>query len=140
MTGSTLAVDGAGSFPLMGEALQLSATFPAVDKSDLEAFRGLVATAVAAEEPGTLDYDWFSDPDESAFYVRERYASSEALLAHAQASAETVGRLAELAGGLEVEIFGDLSPRRSRRWPRSGRRSTRPSPASRRRRGSEMSR
>lgn len=96
----------------MSEALQLTAEFPAVDKADLEAFKALVATAVAgaAEEPGTLGYDWFSDQDESAFFVRERYASSDALLAHAQASAETVGRLAELAGGLKVEIFGDPTP------------------------------
>ncbi len=96
----------------MGGELQLTAEFPAVDKSDLEAFRRLVATAVAgaAEEPGTLGYDWFSDQEESAFFARERYASSDALLAHAQASAETVGRLAELAGGLKVQIFGDPTP------------------------------
>ena len=96
---------------MVGE-LQLTAEFPAVDKSNLEAFRDLVATAIAgaAEEPGTLNYDWFSNQDESTFFARERYASSEALLAHAQASAETVGRLAELAGGLKVEIFGDPSP------------------------------
>ena len=96
----------------MSEVLQLTAEFPAVDKSDLEAFKRLVATAVAgaAEEPGTLGYDWFSNQDESAFLVRERYASSEALLAHAQASAETVGRLAGLGGGLKVEIFGEPSP------------------------------
>jgi quinol monooxygenase YgiN len=96
----------------MSEVLQLTAEFPAVHKSDLEAFKRLVATAVAgaAEEPGTLGYDWFSNQDESAFFVRERYASSEALLAHAQASAETVGRLAGLGGGLKVEIFGEPSP------------------------------
>jgi quinol monooxygenase YgiN len=95
----------------MAGELQLTAEFPAVDKSDLEAFKDLVAAAIAGakEESGTLNYDWFSNQDESAFFARERYASSEALLAHAQASAETVGRLAELAGGLKVEIFGDPS-------------------------------
>jgi quinol monooxygenase YgiN len=95
----------------MSEVLQLTARFPVVAKSDLEAFKQLVATAVAgaAEEPGTIGYDWYSNQDESTFYVRERYAGSDALLAHAQASAETVGRLAELAGGLKVEIFGNPS-------------------------------
>ena len=73
--------------------------------------RADVAAVFAAclEEPGTIGYDWYSDQDESTFYVRERYANSDALLAHAQASADTVGRLAELAGGLKVEIFGNPS-------------------------------
>lgn len=41
--------------------------------------------AVAKEkDPNTLQYDWFFNPDQTECVVREKYADSDAVLAHIQ--------------------------------------------------------
>jgi quinol monooxygenase YgiN len=92
----------------MSDAIQVTATFPAIDEGDLEPFKQAVREAVAAarEEQGTLQYDWFFTEDESACRVRERFESSEAFLDHGKNVGATLERLVELGGGLRLEFFG----------------------------------
>lgn len=95
----------------MGEIL-VSATFPNLSKDNLEEFkrRAEEAVAVARDEPGTLQFDCFLSADQTKCVVRERYASSEAMLAHLSNIGPLLGPLAKLGGGLDSEVFGDLSP------------------------------
>jgi quinol monooxygenase YgiN len=92
----------------MGDAIQITATFPAIEKSNLDAFKRGVATAIegSRQEPGTVQYDWFSTEDESAFLVREKFECSEAFLSHVEDATDTLAQLVELGGGLKLEIFG----------------------------------
>lgn len=50
----------------------------------LEEFRGLMHEMVesARAEPGTLSYEWFLSEDGSMCHIYERYADSDAVLAH----------------------------------------------------------
>ena len=49
---------------------------------NLKAVMNDMSDATKANEPGTIDYQWFVSPDETTCHVFERYASSNALLAH----------------------------------------------------------
>jgi hypothetical protein len=42
--------------------------------------------------------------------VRETYANSDAILAHIANMGDLIGKLADLGGGVEIEVFGDPSP------------------------------
>ncbi|PHN01355.1 putative quinol monooxygenase [Flavilitoribacter nigricans] len=53
------------------------------------------------KDPGTLQYDWYFNPDETVCTVIERYQSSEALLAH-------IGNLGELFG--QILAITDFYP------------------------------
>ena len=94
------------------EELQVTAVFPNIAPDGLAEFKELAAQAVeqAGTEPGTLQYDWFLSDDGRRCVVRERYASSEAVLAHLGNAGAMLGRLVELAGGVELEVFGEPSP------------------------------
>src|SRR5271169_4064640 len=51
----------------------------------MDNFRQLVprlVAAVAAEEPGTLGYEWSFHPDQKTYNVMEVYQNSDALVAH----------------------------------------------------------
>ena len=39
---------------------------------------------VESEEPGALNYEWTISPDSTTCYILERYASTEAAMAHMQ--------------------------------------------------------
>lgn len=56
----------------------------AVKPGQLENFRALKDEMVASTqtEPDTLSYDWWVSEDGSAVHIYERYADSDALLAH----------------------------------------------------------
>ena len=64
---------------------------------------------VAAEEPGTLTYDWHYSEEHGSLVVLEIYADSAAHLAHMQADGhgEFMGRLMALIGPLEFYVLGD---------------------------------
>jgi quinol monooxygenase YgiN len=54
-------------------------------------FRSLLEEMMAAaqaNEPGTLVYEWHSNADSTLCHIHERYADSEAVLAHLQAFQE----------------------------------------------------
>lgn len=94
------------------DAIQLRATFPNIASDNLAEFTSLAHEAVTAVrgESGALQYDWFFNEDQTKCVVLEKYESSEAVLAHLANSGALIGKLAVLAGGLELDVFGNLSP------------------------------
>ena len=93
------------------DQLQVSATFPRISPDDADQFNQLAAEALVAVrgEPETLQHDWFFSDDGAQCVVRETYASSDAFLAHLTSAATLLGRLVELGGGLELEMYGEPS-------------------------------
>ena len=94
------------------QQLQVSATFPRISQDAADRFNELAAEAMVTirGEPGTLHHDWFFSDDGARCVVRETYASSDAFLAHLAAAGPLLGRLVELGGGLELDLFGNPSP------------------------------
>jgi quinol monooxygenase YgiN len=94
------------------EQIQLTATLPNIAPGNLSEFKELAARALVLTkgEEATLQYDWFFSDDETKCVVRERYANSDAILAHMGNMGELIGKIAALGGGLEIEAFGDPSP------------------------------
>ena len=90
------------------EQIQVSATFPSISPDDAEQFNRLAAEVLATirAEPDTLQHDWFFSDDGAQCVVRETYASSDAFLSHLAGAGPRLGRLVELGGGLELEVFG----------------------------------
>ena len=82
------------------DKIQVTATFPNIAPADRATFKELVNKAIdiAKTEPATLQYDWFSNADETRYVVREAYANSDAVLAHMGNLGELLGQLAELGG------------------------------------------
>jgi Antibiotic biosynthesis monooxygenase len=93
------------------EQLQVNAAFPSITKEDLAEFKRVASEllGITANEPGTLQYDWFFNADETQCVVRETYASSDAVLAHMGNVGELLGMIIQLGGGLELEVFGNPS-------------------------------
>jgi quinol monooxygenase YgiN len=93
------------------EQVQVSATFPNTT-ARLAEFKELAAEALklTADDPGVLQYDWFFNADESKCVVHETYVNSDAILNHVAMVGDLLGRLVDAGGGLELEIFGSLSP------------------------------
>lgn len=93
-------------------AIQVTSTFPNVPPDRLEDFKALIheLVALARQEPGTIQYDFFFSEDETELVVRETYADSDAVLAHLANMGPHLGRLVELGGGFDVEGFGDPEP------------------------------
>ena len=91
--------------------LQVTATIPRIPSENLDEFKRLAAEAlkVTAEDPGVLQYDWFFNDDESKCVVRETYADSDAVLTHLDAVGDLLGKIIEVGGGIEIEVFGDPS-------------------------------
>jgi len=93
------------------DAIQASARFPNIKATDLAEFKQLAAEALDAtrDEAGTLQYDWFFSDDDAQCVVRETYRDSDAVLVHLGNVAPLLGRMVELGGGLELEVFGSPS-------------------------------
>jgi quinol monooxygenase YgiN len=93
------------------ERIQTTATFPSIAAEALSEFKKLAVELLdaAREEPGTTQYDWFFNSDETQCVVRESFANSDAVLAHMRSAGAQVGRLFELGGGLRLELFGSPS-------------------------------
>jgi quinol monooxygenase YgiN len=64
---------------------------------------------VAANEPGTLTYDWHYSADQGTVVLVETYADSAAHLAHMQADGhgELMGGLMALIDSLEFVVLGE---------------------------------
>ena len=90
------------------DQIQASVKFPKISPDNLEKFKSLAAEAlkIAADEPGVLQYDWFFNADETACFVRETFANSEAVMTHLGNVGEILGPVVQLGGGLEIEMFG----------------------------------
>ena len=93
------------------EQLQVNATLPSISPDAADQFKQLAAEALATvrREPGTLQHDWFFSDDGARCVVARTYASSDAFLAHLAGAGPLLGRLVELGGGLELEVFGEPS-------------------------------
>ncbi len=90
------------------DELQVNATFPSISPAAAVEFDRLAAEALTTirDEAGTLRHDWFLSDDGARCVVHETYASSDAFLAHLAGAGALLGRLVELGGGLELEMFG----------------------------------
>lgn len=88
------------------------ATFPNIAEEHLDEFKKCAdeALELVRTEPGNLQYDWFLSDDNRRCVVQERYVDSSAVLVHLKKMRNLLPRLAELGGGLEVDVLGDPSP------------------------------
>jgi quinol monooxygenase YgiN len=62
----------------------------------------------AADEAGTLRYDWFGSEDDGALVVIEEYDSPEAAIQHNERCADLLGRIGEVTRLTRVDVHGDL--------------------------------
>ena len=85
-----------------------------IHEGKLEGFKRQAAVCISyvkENDPGTLQYDWFLNSDNTECEIREVYESSEALLAHRANLREPLGILFEqYATDHSVVIYGDPSP------------------------------
>lgn len=93
------------------DGIHVTARFANVSSANRAEFKQVAAAAldISRRERGVLQYDWFFDETETVCVVCEVYQDSQALVAHIANLGETVGRLAALGGGCELELFGDPS-------------------------------
>ena len=83
----------------------------AIEPENVDKLRALTADAckVAANEPGTLTYDWHYSEEHGSVVLLETYADSSAHLAHmgAEGHGELMGSLMALIGSLEFFVLGE---------------------------------
>ena len=92
------------------KVLQVSARFRIHD-GKLDEFKTQAQACIQSvreKDTGTMQYDWFFNSDETECVVRERYASSEAIIAHIGNLGETFGGLLATAD-IALEIYGEPS-------------------------------
>jgi quinol monooxygenase YgiN len=78
----------------------------------LEDFRALVRDLIASsmEEPGTLDYDWYFNADNTVCHTYERYRDSEAVIAHGTTfSTRFVERFLQTCRQTGLDVYGSPS-------------------------------
>lgn len=83
-----------------------------IHKGQLEAFKQVLTRIfdkVRGNEPGTLGLAAYFNEDQTVCVVQERYASSDAVLAHLANVGADLGALGATCA-LSVEVFGDPSP------------------------------
>lgn len=66
--------------------------------------------AAAADEPGTMRYDWYASADPAVFVVLEEYPDPAAAAEHNRHCAAHLRKVAELADMTSVHLHGDLGP------------------------------
>lgn len=84
----------------------------AVRPGSLDALRDLMEELVASAraEPGTLGYEWYISGDGSTVHVFERYADSEATIAHNTVFAERwAERFLAAVEPTRFTVYGDPS-------------------------------
>ena len=83
-----------------------------IEPGKLAEFKEVVAemvTAVQANEPGAIRYDWYLSEDGAHDWNVEVFADSEAVVAHMANVASLVPKLQAVAAFRRVEVLGDLS-------------------------------
>ena len=79
----------------------------------LKSFKTLVGEAVAAtkaNEPDTLNYEWFISDDETTCHIYERYADSEATLKHLASFGENFAeRYSAMTEPVRFVVYGNQS-------------------------------
>lgn len=85
-----------------------------VKPENVEQVKALAAQGckVAADEPGTLTYDWHYSQEQGALVLLESYADSDAHFAHMQADGhgEFMGALMALIDSVEFVVLGEPTP------------------------------
>jgi quinol monooxygenase YgiN len=66
--------------------------------------------AAAADESGTLRYDWFTSAEPAVFVVIEEYSDPAAAAAHNEHCAAHLRQVPELADMISVHVHGSLGP------------------------------
>lgn len=91
--------------------IHVSARFGPIPSASLAAFKELGESMMKTVqgEAGTVRYNWFLSADQSVCVVREIYADSSAALTHIGNAGDALMRLVVLGGGLQIEVFGELS-------------------------------
>ena len=99
-----------------------------VKPENVEKLTALAAEAckVAAEEPGTLTYDWHYAEEHGSLVLLETYADSSAHLSHMQADGhgELMGGLMALIESLEFLVLGEPTAEHAEAGPPSRERSS----------------
>jgi quinol monooxygenase YgiN len=77
---------------------------------DLDAFRDVAAQLVVASrnEPGTIQYRWFSSDDPTMYVVVEEYDDERAAFAHNQHCAELLEQSSRVTQLTQIQIHGEL--------------------------------
>ena len=84
----------------------------AIHEGKLEEFKALAAECkqkVREKEPGTLQYDWFLNGDQTECVVLEAYRDSAAVLQHITNLGPTLQAILSL-GDWAFELFGSPTP------------------------------
>lgn len=82
----------------------------ALKDGQLDAFKELKDEMVAgtSSEPSTLNYEWFVSDDESTVHIYEKYADSEAMIAHVTGfMAKWAGRFLECGDVTRFVVYGE---------------------------------
>ena len=90
--------------------LQVSARFT-IHAGKLDEFKQVAARcmqSVREKDTGTLQYDWFFNPDQTQFVVRETYRDSDAVFEHIANLGDNFAALLAVAD-MEIEAFGTPS-------------------------------
>ena len=90
--------------------LQLTARLK-IHEGKLEEFKELAKQALHAvkeKEAGALQYDFFFNPEQTECVVRERYADSNAVLAHLANVGSILGKALEMSD-FSLEVYGEPS-------------------------------
>jgi hypothetical protein len=85
--------------------------FPSIPPSALDEFKHILSElkTLAESETGTLEMQWFLSSDGAQCITFESFTDSTAVLTHIEGAGGRGARLAELAGGLRLEVLGDTS-------------------------------
>lgn len=77
---------------------------------NLKALLREMFNAIQRDEPGTLNYEWFIGDDGKSVHIYERYADSEACMAHQRASFQKYAeRLSACGTVTKITIYGNPS-------------------------------
>lgn len=93
----------------MADGIQLRATIQ-IHPGKLEQFKQLAAQALAVvreKDPGTRQYDWYLNEDETVCVVRESYADAAAIVAHGANVGAILRQMGEISS-MQLEVFGDV--------------------------------
>jgi quinol monooxygenase YgiN len=78
-----------------------------------DTFRALMEEMVAgtSTEPATLAYEWYVSDDQKVVHIFEKYADSDAMIAHVSGFLEKwAGRFMESVDPTRFVVYGDPSP------------------------------
>lgn len=84
----------------------------AVKPGELETFKTLMEEMVAgtSTEPPTLNYEWYISEDDSVIHIFEKYADSDAMIAHVSGFLEKwAARFLACVDVTRFTVYGDPS-------------------------------